>query len=846
MLTLIAIRPLQGCAEYIRKCLQAGNFYYFCDQFDISKDGEVKRNRDRRPVIPDLYRINGGHTHISLSAIVGKNGDGKSTIVELMLRLINNYALCVKDLTHEDVNPTVVVKGVVAELYFRINETIYKLYDHYGEGQVKLQVVAKVVRGKEVEKVYHGEYVDSSEQLAANFFYTMVSNFSHYAYNIYDFCREWTSIKEKGNDDNERCWLYYIFHKNDGYKSPLVLNPYRDKGNININNEAYLNSQRLLSLFLDAEEPVGDRPSFRQLSGKTVRYVVLEDPGKSKLQQKTIIEHFIECRRDELLDRTIRTTKEMASDSVKKESLKGECLQLMEHIQAWWIHSNEVLLDAIKTWNEDTIKAFKEKYEDAGFLSDNCDFATWLELVRSINFGDKEDYKQSLIEGLLPYKMFNMAQLQLVGLIRYVCELMGGRDGSFLLEEDVFYLTPSEIAKPYAELTRKQKCEHYIIYKIIAIFETYLDDYKRPLRGYKSSVIGQREVPDSYVSAAINKLWYDVKQNPTHIHLKLRQALHYLKNYLINDNFDLFSKIDLEAGEDAVRVEETLNRNVPKDKKTEWLVLPLDRLKKNIEDTKKLEQLPPPIYQTDVIFVPDDKPEDVIPMESLSSGERQRLASLSCVIYHLRNLNSKKKEDVKYRNVSIVLEEIELYFHPEYQREFIKELIDMIERSGFKEIDNIHILLVTHSPFILSDIPQGNVMLLKKGCVAENGQKKQLTSFCANIYQLLDTGFFMERGAIGEFAKHYINRIVTGLNAWWEKRNGGDVDEKVLEEYPIGKLHVMIDLIDDHVIRDSLMSRLHELTGESPIDMEIERLKRQIAELELRKEKRDVVPPETN
>lgn len=68
----------------------------------------------------------------------------------------------------------------------------------------------------------------------------------------------------------------------------------------------------------------------------------------------------------------------------------------------------------------------------------------------------------------------------------------------------------------------------------------------------------------------------------------------------------------------------------------------------------------------------------------------------------------------------------------------------------------------------------------------------------------------------------------------------------MLEEYPIGKLHVMIDLIDDHVIRDSLMSRLHELTGESPIDMEIERLKRQIAELELRKEKRDVVPPETN
>lgn len=43
------------------------------------------------------------------------------------------------------------------------------------------------------------------------------------------------------------CWIKGVFHKNDGYLAPLVLNPKRTKGNIDINIENHLAKSRLMS-----------------------------------------------------------------------------------------------------------------------------------------------------------------------------------------------------------------------------------------------------------------------------------------------------------------------------------------------------------------------------------------------------------------------------------------------------------------------------------------------------------------------------------------------------------------------------------------------------------------------
>jgi hypothetical protein len=56
--------------------------------------------------------------------------------------------------------------------------------------------------------------------------------------------------------DEDRCWLSGIFHKNDGYQMPLVLNPYRSVGNLNINNENELTQNRMFLLAIAKDSPL--------------------------------------------------------------------------------------------------------------------------------------------------------------------------------------------------------------------------------------------------------------------------------------------------------------------------------------------------------------------------------------------------------------------------------------------------------------------------------------------------------------------------------------------------------------------------------------------------------------
>jgi len=63
-----------------------------------------------------------------------------------------------------------------------------------------------------------------------DFFYTMVINYSHYGFNA----------NEMGD------WINGVFHKNDGYQLPIVINPMRDEGKIDINREKDLTTSRFL------------------------------------------------------------------------------------------------------------------------------------------------------------------------------------------------------------------------------------------------------------------------------------------------------------------------------------------------------------------------------------------------------------------------------------------------------------------------------------------------------------------------------------------------------------------------------------------------------------------------
>lgn len=60
-----------------------------------------------------------------------------------------------------------------------------------------------------------------------------------------------------------------------------------------------------------------------------------------------------------------------------------------------------------------------------------------------------------------------------------------------------------------------------------------------------------------------------------------------------------------------------------------------------------------------------------------------------------------------------------------------------LRNAHFKNLRGINIMLVTHSPFILSDIPHTNVL-----CMGEETQQVSET-FGANIIEMLGNSFFL-------------------------------------------------------------------------------------------------------
>lgn len=150
---------------------------------------------------------------------------------------------------------------------------------------------------------------------------------------------------------------------------------------------------------------------------------------------------------------------------------------------------------------------------------------------------------------------------------------------------------------------------------------------------------------------------------------------------------------------------------------------------------------------------------------SLSTGQ-ERLIYILIELYDFFTLHLNKNDSI------VVLDEGESFLHPTWQKQFISILVNFFE-TFFPDI-NIHLILTSHSPFLLSDLPKENVIFLERYKeedheVQNRNQKidncKNVTketnidTFGANIHTLLSHGFFMKDGLMGEFAKGKINQV---------------------------------------------------------------------------------------
>lgn len=727
-----------------KRKLKAFTPYFLCDgwHFEGSKIIRSKKKMLYKSPYNEYLQSKNGLS-LSISAIVGENGSGKSSLVEFIIRLINNFATSIfgeqnMTLAFEHLH---YIDGVEGRLYFSIDGIPHMV--SVENRSVTLESFSLQPGNKDEQQfcayntpnIFDNEQsrepvVDASpisewrdrknedlsikEKLSKFFFYTLVNNYSIYAYNSFDYKEENTSLeyeakirKKKYATDDERSWLNGIFHKNDGYQVPLVLSPYRDKGNININLENELSKERLMALMIMPKQ------NFRVINNH------LEVRGISISRKKYVYD-------------------------AQRVRNKGYYKNLT---QAGFDKIENILL---KMWG-DVIAEDLSLYKNRRYYQEAIDYLTYKTLKISVLYSQ--------------YKRFF-----------YVSH----RNIRSKVDEKQLQALVIRLSLDKSHITRKIR--HILAYICYGLYESQLE--------YDISVLSDnaKEIIDKE----------DAKGNP-------------------------FGKQFIYGIDDLV---------------------------------------PPPIFDIKIQLVDQQNGNDVA-FETLSSGEKQQAFVVSSILYHLGNIESvfqdNNKNRIAYSNVCIILEEIELYFHPQFQKNLIKYILDGIKQMSFAHIKGIQLMIVTHSPFVLSDIPTSNILALEDGMQS----KTELQTFGANIYDMLNTSFFLHNSTIGDFAQWLIGRIILILKVYENPQyginmlNGGneknEVDEEFMDkylvaqenskswnmetikhDYPQDYIGYLIDMIDEPLAKMALLRKYHEIFGEKELALkaQINEHRRAIAALE--------------
>lgn len=678
-----------------------------------------------RPLPEDFFSIKGSsNIQINVSAVVGMNGDGKSSLVELAMRLINN---CAKHYRLTDKDNLLRIEGLKAELYYLLDDVVYCIRE---DNQISLLKYADISDHHVRQWKKLATPVKSVNRMN-ELFYTIVSNYSLYAYNTKDFRDEWSN-KVQTTEECWKCWLHYLFHKNDGYRTPMTIHPYRYEGNTDINKETELTMQRLMALYIQEPNPKENENSFRRIGKKDAEILQLTDLGYSKLQQQTIIQYFKDVKSISSLTGIISQIKEniKSYDDKVGEDLHNDKVEAVEAsldlLTGVDDKEYQVFLDYVLVWIRKQRQAF----------SSNSDLRLLLNALLEYknNYGDDLRFDELSKK----YKRYDKLNVRQLARIRFVYEVM--RDWG---------LDPGVLLKDYEGMTDVEKCQHYIVYKTIDICGTY-PEFRDFLNEHDSGWNNNGLV---YRVDIIADVVGSIRKDTSHVTLKLRQSRNFIQQ-LEEEGSNLFEALD----------DQTLPETIRKAFQGSLLVR-FDDLRKHYQHgIFPLDLLPPPIYKDEILYQAEHRDNEYIPYRFLSSGEKQLLNNFGALIYHLRNLDSVTDDGRRYENVNIILEEIELYFHPEYQRTVVKMLLEKLYASMFQHIKRINIIFVTHSPFILSDIPLCNVLFLKDGRPATAMMKEN--TFGSNIHGMLKNGFFLPSLPMGEFAHEKINDLFERLNGY--------------------------------------------------------------------------------
>lgn len=226
----------------------------------------------------------------------------------------------------------------------------------------------------------------------------------------------------------------------------------------------------------------------------------------------------------------------------------------------------------------------------------------------------------------------------------------------------------------------------------------------------------------------------------------------------------------------------------------------------------------------------------------LSSGENLLLNQFGKIIKLLK-INKKKKyflpadanSNIPAQSTVILLDEIEVSFHPEWQRIYLDFLLNFINSNIADSGTHIQLIIATHSPIILSDIPKQNSVFIKKNMASNcieviEGNE----TFAANIFSLYQNAFFLNEAGIGALAEKKLCELIEDIHKLYGTEDNHHFPSKSEKDKVIKR----IKCIGDPYIRHKFeMEYNHTIETNEKTNYEKSELDREIDEANKKLEK---------
>ena len=198
------------------------------------------------------------------------------------------------------------------------------------------------------------------------------------------------------------------------------------------------------------------------------------------------------------------------------------------------------------------------------------------------------------------------------------------------------------------------------------------------------------------------------------------------------------------------------------------------------------------------------------PNYHMSTGEGNLIEIFSQLYSYLRMY----EKNIIDENIILLVDEIETGMHLEWSRSLIKILInnlsEILEDEGKGR--KIQLIFTTHSPYMLSDIKPGNVIMIENNQETGYSEGKILqNTFAKNIQEIMKENLI--DNIYGDFALEKIDSMISRLNG--EEVQEGN-EEELLKE---------IHLISEPILRTKLLEMYDKKYNTSEYSIEKQLLK---------------------